>query len=223
MPDPGQGGVLSVKAEDGRAVEADQATETAADVPLTAGDAAAAAKPDPGAPAAGPAAEPASAFASESVPASASRPEPESEARSGSAPEAASEPGAESESGAGDESESESDPDAASGRRLPIATGIGCAALLLPLVAVAGAILCFAAGILSAASGCAPNGSALCSASGPWLAFALPLFVSPLIAAATAIGAVTVRRHRSTWLAVGYGVVFISVIVGLASASTGSG
>jgi hypothetical protein len=33
---------------------------------------------------------------------------------------------------------------------------------------------------------------------------------------------VTVRRHRSSWLAVGYGVVFISVIVGLASASTGS-
>jgi hypothetical protein len=195
MPDPGQGGIASVKAEDGGTVEADQATETAA---------------------------------GESVLASASLPAPESEsasaAESGSAPDAASESGTGSESGAEDESEtaSDSDPEAGSGRRLPVATGIGCAALLLPLVAVAGAILCFAAGILSAASGCAPNGSALCSSSGPWFAFALPLFVSPLIAAGTAIGAVTVRRHRSTWLAVGYGIVFISVIVGLASASTGS-
>ena len=189
-----------MKAEDGGAVKADQATETAAD---------------------------------ESVLASASQPAPESEseAESGAAPETTSEPEAEDESGAQDESgaedESEREPvfgaDSSSNRRLPVATGIGCAALLLPLVAVAGAVLCFAAGLLSAATGCAPNGSALCSANGPWLAFALPLFVSPLIAAGTAIGAVTVRRHRSTWLAVGYGIVFISVIVGLASASTGSG
>lgn len=109
------------------------------------------------------------------------------------------------------------------GRRgLPLTNGIGCAALLLPLVAVVGAILCFAAGILSTASGCSTNGSALCSSSGPLIAFALPVFVSPLVAAGTAIGAVTVRRHRSTWLAVGYGIVFISIIIGLASASTGS-
>jgi hypothetical protein len=101
--------------------------------------------------------------------------------------------------------------------------GIGCAALLLPLVAVAGAVLCFAAGILSTATGCSPNGSALCSANGAWYSFALPVFISPLAAAVAAIGAVTVRRHRSTWLAVGYGVVFISIIIGLASASTGSG
>ncbi len=100
--------------------------------------------------------------------------------------------------------------------------GIGCAALLLPLIAVAGAVLCFAAGVLSTATGCSPNGSALCSANGAWYAFALPVFVSPLVAAATAIGAVTVRRHRSTWLAVGYGIVFISIIIGLATASTGS-
>lgn len=113
----------------------------------------------------------------------------------------------------------------ASGRRSArpdVSSGIGCSALLLPLVAVAGAVLCFFAGVLSTASGCSANGSALCSASGPWYAFALPVFVSPLIAAATAIAAVTVRRHRSTWLAVGYGVVFISIIVGLAVASTGS-
>ncbi|HEU5331126.1 MAG TPA: hypothetical protein VFU73_00130 [Actinocrinis sp.] len=100
--------------------------------------------------------------------------------------------------------------------------GIGCAALLLPLVAVAGAVLCFAAGILSTAGGCSPNGSALCSSNGAWYSFALPVFISPLISAVAAIGAVTVRRHRSTWLAVGYGIVFVSIIIGLASASTGS-
>lgn len=100
--------------------------------------------------------------------------------------------------------------------------GIGCAALLLPLVAVAGAVLCFAAGILSTATGCSPNGSALCSSNGAWYSFALPVFISPLVAAAAAVGAVTVRRHRSTWLAVGYGIVFISIIIGLATASTGS-
>lgn len=104
----------------------------------------------------------------------------------------------------------------------PVTSGIGCAALLLPLVAVAGALLCFAAGILSTVTGCTPNGSALCSADGAWAEFALPLFVSPLAAAAAAIGAVTVRRHRSTWLAVGYGIVFVGIVVGLAAASTGS-
>lgn len=130
---------------------------------------------------------------------------------------------------AGTEAGTESDARAetegeASGRRLrpEVSGGIGCTALLLPIVAVAGAVLSFFAGVLSTATGCAPNGSALCSPNGPWYAFALPVFVSPLVAAATAIGAVTVRRHRSTWLAVGYAVVFISVIVGLATASTGS-
>lgn len=122
------------------------------------------------------------------------------------------------------DSDSPGDLEAEQGNRKgrPVSSGVGCAALLLPLVAVAGAILCFAAGILSTVTGCTPNGSALCSANGAWFEFALPLFVSPIIAAATAIGAVTVRRHRSSWLAVGYGIVFISIIVGLASASTGS-
>ncbi len=83
-------------------------------------------------------------------------------------------------------------------------------------------MLCFFAGVLSTSSGCSSNGSALCSSNGPWYAFALPVFVSPLVGAVTAIAAVTVRRHRSTWLAVGYGIVFISIIIGLAVASTGS-
>jgi hypothetical protein len=103
-----------------------------------------------------------------------------------------------------------------------LSSGIGCAALLLPVIAVAGAVLCFAAGLLSTASGCRPDGSALCSADGPWFTFALPLFISPIIAATAAIGALATRRHRSTWLAVGYLVVFTSILIGLTSASTGS-
>ena len=137
---------------------------------------------------------------------------------------AAPDPGADSETDTDSAANLDADLEAeqSAGKGRPVSSGIGCAALLLPLVAVAGAILCFAAGILSTVTGCTPNGSALCSANGAWFEFALPLFVAPIIAAATAIGAVTVRRHRSTWLAVGYGVVFISIIVGLASASTGS-
>ena len=200
-----------MEAEDGATVEDDQAAEMSGNGTLPGG--------------AGPAPEPrpASAPDPESEPTPAPEPEPASAAESESA-------NAEAEALPDPEPEPESnpepdDPDSDAGtvrRALPVTSGIGCAALLLPLIAVAGAILCFAAGILSTAGGCAPNGSALCSANGPWFAFALPLFVSPLIAAGTAIGAVTVRRHRSTWLAVGYGIVFISVIVGLASASTGS-
>jgi hypothetical protein len=216
MPDPGQGGVVSVQAEDGGTVKDDQATDTVVDGPVADGgtgapEQATASRPEP-----------------ESDAASESRSEPDRESPSTLSADPGSGPVPDSDSELDPDPESDLDsepfPDAEPSRaRRPVATGVGCAALLLPLIAVAGAILCFAAGILSAASGCAPNGSALCSANGPWFAFTLPLFVSPLIAAGAAIGAVTVRRHRSTWLAVGYGVVFISVIVGLASASTGSG
>jgi hypothetical protein len=101
-------------------------------------------------------------------------------------------------------------------------TGIGCTALLLPVFAVASALACFAAGVWSTSTGCTPDGSALCSSAGPWFTFALPLFVAPLVAAVTATGAVVVKRHRSTWLAVGYAVVFISLVVGLVSANTGA-
>jgi hypothetical protein len=165
-------------------------------------------------------------------------PESNTEPESGILSESESDAAPESDSGADAETVPDADATAGpgpvpadstarpTGRSAPpsagLTGGIGCAALLLPLIAVAGAVLCFAAGVLSTATGCSPNGSALCSANGAWYAFALPVFVSPLIAAATAIGAVTVRRHRSTWLAVGYGVVFISIIIGLATASTGS-
>lgn len=145
---------------------------------------------------------------------------PEAADDEGTAP--APEADAETDTGSAADLDADLEAEQAAGKGRPVSSGIGCAALLLPLVAVAGAILCFAAGILSTVTGCTPNGSALCSANGAWFEFALPLFVSPIIAAGTAIAAVTVRRHRSTWLAVGYGVVFISIIVGLASASTGS-
>lgn len=217
---------MRVEAEDGGTVEVDQATEAVVDGPVATRDADV---PEPGP-------EAATATATDPIPDADPNVNPDQDSAKGSDPDPASAPDSDSnpdtDAYASADPDPDPDPDSellpdgepSRGRRpLPVATGIGCAALLLPLIAVAGAILCFAAGILSAATGCKPNGSALCSANGPWLAFALPLFVSPLIAAGTAIGAVTVRRHRSTWLAVGYGVVFISVIVGLASASTGSG
>ncbi len=224
-----------MQAEDGETVEADQATETvvetAADGPVAArgADAPRTAADEPATepttePDAGPGPLSGPGPGSESALASVHALDPDPPADSGPDADPLPESDADPDSGSDSDSQSESDSGAEPSRaRRPVATGIGCAALLLPLIAVLGAILCFAAGILSAATGCKPNGSALCSANGPWFAFALPLFVSPLIAAGTAIGAVTVSRHRSTWLAVGYGVVFISVIVGLASASTGSG
>lgn len=99
--------------------------------------------------------------------------------------------------------------------------GIWWAAALLPFLSVAGAVLCFAAGVLNS-GGCQPEGSALCSSGGQWFTFVLPLLVSPLTAAVTAIAAVTLRRHRSSWLAAGYFVVFVSILIGLASANSGS-
>ena len=118
----------------------------------------------------------------------------------------------------GDESEEE-DPDDDSAQA-GLTRGIWWAAVLLPFLSVAGAILCFAAGVLNS-GGCQPVGSALCSGSGQWFTFGLPLLISPLVAAVTAIGGVVVHRHRSTWLALGYFVVFVSILIGLASANSG--
>jgi hypothetical protein len=118
----------------------------------------------------------------------------------------------------GDESEEEDlDDDSA---QAGLTRGIWWAAVLLPFLSVAGAILCFAAGVLNS-GGCQPVGSALCSGSGQWFTFGLPLLISPLVAAVTAIGGVVVHRHRSTWLALGYFVVFVSILIGLASANSG--
>ena len=117
--------------------------------------------------------------------------------------------------GFGPEDEEDQDPQAG------MTKGIWWAAALLPFLSVAGAILCFAAGVLNT-GGCQPEGSALCTGDGQWFTFVLPLLVAPLTAAVTAIGAVTFRKHRSTWLAVGYFVVFVSILIGLASANSGS-
>lgn len=118
---------------------------------------------------------------------------------------------------AGDDGDGEWDEDAPAG----LTRGIWWAAVLLPFLSVAGAILCFSAGVLNS-GGCQPEGSALCSGGGQWFTFVLPLFVAPLVAAVTAIGGVVAKRHRSSWLAFGYLVVFVSVLIGLASANSGS-
>lgn len=99
--------------------------------------------------------------------------------------------------------------------------GIWWAAAVLPFLSVAGAILCFAAGVLNT-GGCQPEGSALCTGDGQWFTFVLPLLVAPLTAAVTAVCAVVLRKHRSSWLAVGYFVVFVSLLIGLAAANSGS-
>jgi hypothetical protein len=98
--------------------------------------------------------------------------------------------------------------------------GIWWAAGLLPFLSVAGAILCFSAGVLDSGD-CQPAGSALCSGSGQWYVYGLPLLVSPLAAAVAAIATVVVHRRRSSWLALGYAVVVTSVAIGLTSASSG--
>jgi hypothetical protein len=123
----------------------------------------------------------------------------------------------ESDGEAGDESAEDDVDDSA---QAGLTRGIWWAAVLLPFLSVAGAILCFAAGVLNS-GGCQPVGSALCSGSGQWFTFGLPLLISPLVAAVTAIGGVLVHRHRSTWLALGYFVVFVSILIGLASANSG--
>ena len=128
-------------------------------------------------------------------------------------PEPATEPG---ESGPAGGGEYGGDQDSRAG----MTKGIWWAAAILPFLSVAGAVLCFAAGVLNS-GGCQPEGSALCSGSGQWFTFVLPLLVAPLTAAVTAIAAVTLRRHRSSWLAAGYFVVFVSVLIGLASANSG--
>ena len=117
-----------------------------------------------------------------------------------------------------DEEFAQEDPDDSA--QAGLTRGIWWAAVLLPFLSVAGAILCFAAGVLNSGD-CQPVSSALCSGSGQWFTFGLPLLISPLVAAVTAIGGVVVHRHRSTCLALGYFVVFVSILIGLASANSG--
>lgn len=173
--------------------------------------------PDADPPEADPAADPAGESAGEpaallTLPAGSPAPELESDARSDPLPSQESGPEADPAEALGLDGE-----DSPAG----LTTGIWWCAVLLPFLSVAGAVLCFAAGVLNT-GGCRPQGSALCSGGGQWFTFVLPLLVAPLTAGVTAIGAVTFRRHRSTWLAVGYAVLFISLLLGLASANSGS-
>jgi hypothetical protein len=82
------------------------------------------------------------------------------------------------------------------------------AAILLPLLAVGGAVGSFADGLLSGGTGHAPM-----------LTYLLPLVVSPVVAALFAIVAALVRRGRVYWLSAGYLLVLGSLVTGLIAAN----
>jgi len=84
------------------------------------------------------------------------------------------------------------------------------AAILLPLLAVGGAIGCFADGLQANGTG-----------HEPMLSYVLPLVISPVAAAAIAVIAALVRRGRNYWLGFGYLVVAGSLAAGLVAAHTG--
>jgi hypothetical protein len=86
------------------------------------------------------------------------------------------------------------------------------AAILLPLLAVGGAIGCFADGLQANGTG-----------HEPLLSYVLPLVVSPVAAAAIAVVAALVRRGRPFWLGFGYLLVVACLITGLVAAHTGNG
>jgi len=82
------------------------------------------------------------------------------------------------------------------------------AAILLPLLAVGGAMGSFADGLLSGGTGHAPV-----------LTYLLPLVISPVLAALFAVVAGVVRRGRFYWLTVGYLLVLGSLVTGLLAAN----
>ncbi|HEX4790193.1 MAG TPA: hypothetical protein VH372_17130 [Actinospica sp.] len=85
------------------------------------------------------------------------------------------------------------------------------AAILLPLLAVGGAIGCFADGLQANGTG-----------HEPMLSYVLPLVISPVVAAALAVVAALVRRGRLYWLGFGYALVVASLIAGLVAAHSGN-
>lgn len=90
---------------------------------------------------------------------------------------------------------------------------VSWAAILLPLLAVGGAIGCFADGLQANGTG-----------HEPMVSYVLPLVISPVVAAAIAVVTALVRRGRPYWLAVGYVLVVGSLIAGLVAAhSSGTG
>lgn len=86
------------------------------------------------------------------------------------------------------------------------------AAILLPLLAVGGAVGCFADGLQANGNG-----------HEPLLSYVLPLVISPVAAALIAVVTALVRRGRPYWLAAGYVLVLGSLITGLIAAHSGSG
>lgn len=90
---------------------------------------------------------------------------------------------------------------------------VSWAAILLPLLAVGGAIGCFADGLQANGTG-----------HEPMVSYILPLVISPVAAAAIAVVTALVRRGRPYWLTVGYVLVVGSLIAGLVAAhSSGAG
>lgn len=86
------------------------------------------------------------------------------------------------------------------------------AAILLPLLAVGGAVGCFADNLLAEGTGHAPV-----------LTYLLPLVVSPVVAALVAVVSALVRRGRVYWLSAGYVLVTASLVTGLIAAGRAKG
>jgi hypothetical protein len=87
---------------------------------------------------------------------------------------------------------------------------VSWAAILLPLLAVAGAVGCFAAGLQANGTG-----------HEPMLSYVLPLVISPVLAALIAIVASVVHRGTLYVLGCGYAVVAVSLVLGLIEARSG--
>ena len=87
---------------------------------------------------------------------------------------------------------------------------VSWAAILLPLLAVAGAVGCFAAGLQANGTG-----------HEPVLSYVLPLVISPVAAALIAVLTAVVRRGRLYVLVIGYVLVVVSLVLGLIAARSG--
>ncbi len=87
---------------------------------------------------------------------------------------------------------------------------VSWAAILLPLLAVAGAVGCFAAGLQANGTG-----------HEPMVSYVLPLVISPVVAALIAIVAAVVRRGMIYVLGAGYALVAVSLILGMLAARSG--
>jgi hypothetical protein len=85
------------------------------------------------------------------------------------------------------------------------------AAILLPLLAVCGAIGCAADGLKANSTG-----------HEPILSYVLPLVISPVAAALIAVVTALVRRGRVFWLSIGYALVVASLVAGLVAAHSGN-